>query len=126
MDAAQHDPDRSVRRVASRALRDLGDPASAPCLLDALTHSDDHVLRMHACRGLANAIGPDAIPPLGAALKDPNPWVRDEAALALGRIGDPSAIPLIEAARKGTRNPLLRFTYRLALKRIRENARRRA
>jgi epoxyqueuosine reductase len=49
---------------------------------------------------LGNSGNPDAVPPLAAALDDPEPLVRGHAAWALGRLGGRQARAALEAARR--------------------------
>jgi epoxyqueuosine reductase len=49
---------------------------------------------------LGNSGNPDAVPPLIAALDDPEPLVRGHAAWALGRLGGPRARAALDAARR--------------------------
>jgi len=49
---------------------------------------------------LGNSGNPDAVPPLVAALDDPEPLVRGHAAWALGRLGGRRARAALEAARR--------------------------
>jgi len=59
-------------------------------------------VRRTAARSLGD-IGKAAKPAVGAlgkTLKDADPQVRQAAAYALGRIGDPAAKPFLEAAKK--------------------------
>jgi len=55
-------------------------------------------LLRNAAVALGNTGGPDAVPALAAALRDPEPLVRGHAAWALGRIGGGAAIKALEEA----------------------------
>ncbi|KQX69696.1 HEAT repeat domain-containing protein [Angustibacter sp. Root456] len=119
------DRDPEVRIVAARALGEIGDPASAPALLSAVSGTHTVPMRIVA-RSLAR-LGPGAAPALveamtsaqaparavaaeilglgGAvtavgvlsshALRDPDDDVRIRCARALGRIGVPSALSVL-------------------------------
>ncbi|MFH1141981.1 MAG: tRNA epoxyqueuosine(34) reductase QueG [Chloroflexota bacterium] len=58
-------------------------------------------LKRNACVALGNIADPRAVPALGKALKDGQPLVRGHAGWALGRIGGPDAIRLLEQALEG-------------------------
>ena len=61
----------------------------------------------HSLGDIGKASKP-AVSALGKALKDKDPQVRQAAAYALGRIGDPAAKPLLEAAKKDTNEDVKR------------------
>jgi len=54
---------------------------------------------------LGNSENPEAVPPLAAALDDPEPLVRGHAAWALGRLGGAAARHSLEAARARETDP---------------------
>lgn len=81
------DPDPGVRLAVVGALH--GD-AARPALRDA-----DPAVRAVACAQVGKAS------PLLDALRDPDARVRAAAARALGRIGDPAAVPALEALLEG-------------------------
>jgi len=54
---------------------------------------------------LGNSGNPEAVPPLTAALADPEPLVRAHAAWALGRLGDGRTRAALEAARSAESDP---------------------
>ncbi len=119
------DDDAEVRRRATEALGELKDPRAVQLLVTELEDSD-HQVRQAAFRALARmdwqpasghdrvvaaianreweraaAAGPDALDPLRAALGDAEPFVRLQAARALGVLGDAGAVePLIAAIEK--------------------------
>jgi epoxyqueuosine reductase len=64
---------------------------------------------------LGNSGNPDAVPPLAAALSDPEPLVRGHAGWALGRIGGPAARRALEAARRGESDAEVRAEIAAAL-----------
>lgn len=81
----------AVRDEAIAALRAIGDQASGP-LAEALEHHDWRI-RLRATEALCVVKSQAAIVPLVNLLKrDPDTAVRQEAARALGNIGDPMAV----------------------------------
>lgn len=88
-----------LRRVAVAVLAALRTPVYAPVLRAALASKDDE-LTVEAARGLA-AIGDiGAVNLLLDVLRDRDrpTFVATEVASALGKIGDPRAVPLLESA----------------------------
>ena len=84
-----------VRRYLAEAFGGLGPTAAptVPVLTDMLANDEDGQARFEAALALAQ-IGPassDAIPALANAFNDENRYVRDNAVLALKRIGTPEA-----------------------------------
>jgi hypothetical protein len=61
-----------------------------------LANSDDYRLRLGAALTLGNSGDFKARKPLEAALTDPHPSVRQAAASALAKLGDPLAVPALE------------------------------
>jgi HEAT repeat protein len=125
------DPSSVVRVVATHRLAHAGDPAAQPILREAAASPDayqrwkaasglddvallDHLLadvdidvRREAARrlGVVGKAGSasEAVTALTRAVRDDNSFVRRWAAGALGKIGDPSAIPALrEVARDPT------------------------
>ncbi len=115
------DNNSNVRRFATEALGEIGDPRAIEPLVTALQDEDSEVRgaaaealdklgwkpeskEMEAIYLIAKQewercveIGAPAVEPLIAALKDKNELVRKAAAEALGKIGDPQAVePLID------------------------------
>src|SRR5436190_9483815 len=91
-------PERSfeVRGRAVMALGTLGGAGDPAALADVREHGDEPVLRYLATRELAAltpAAGVDPRPALRGALADPDPRVRETAALALGQHGDKDSAP---------------------------------
>jgi len=92
---AQPPASNELRLAAIEALGSIGGPHSLPALEQALTDGDVRIRRASA-RSLA-IMGPQArtsIPALSEALKQGN----EDAAQALGKIGDPSAVPALTEA----------------------------
>ncbi len=97
--AALHSSDGDVRRAAARSLGQLG-KAAFPALGQAKALEDpDPEARRLVIEALA-WMGPQAVNPLIAALKDKSAEVRRAAARALGNLGADahSALPALEAA----------------------------
>ncbi len=84
---ATRDEQEDVRFWAVEALRKLGPQArpAVPALLVVLT--DDTRRVQLAARSALEAVGPAAAPALLPALRSPDPWVRANAAEALGGMG---------------------------------------
>jgi HEAT repeat protein len=89
---ALEDADARTAAGAAQALANLG-PAAAGAASDLMhaLHGSSQVLCRLASKALS-AIGPAAVPLLCEGLNDPDPFVRREAALALGWIGAASAV----------------------------------
>lgn len=94
------DKDVDARRTALQRLSLLADQRAMRFLVGALAHRDA-VISMAAEDALVGK-GTMAVETLVGALVDPGPSVREAAARALGRIGDPSAVgPLAGALGDG-------------------------
>lgn len=96
--ASLHDPNRSVREVATRSIGRLADPAATGPLLSLLATNDrpvpEHLVRMALFR-----LGRPAIPALIGELGRRSPAVRCCAADVLGHLGAIEAImPLADLA----------------------------
>jgi HEAT repeat protein len=68
--------------------------------------------RLDAARQLGTSKDPAAIGPLGAALNDEHPGVRQEVILALGRLDDSAAVPFLVAALNDTEPEIRAATIR--------------
>jgi HEAT repeat protein len=91
--------DGSIKFAAATWLGRVGQ-AAIPSLLEALK-LDDASVRSYACTALGNMgrTAAPAVPDLIAAVEmDPIAGTRGAAADALGRIGDPSALPVLHSA----------------------------
>src|SRR6266581_125638 len=105
------DTSKLVRVAATIALTQIGEPTVAP-LIEGLKDENFQV-RLHSVQALGGITSDyptgrswlrdsRPVPPLIALLKDKDRAVREDAAIALGMIGDPSAVPaLIEAMQDG-------------------------
>lgn len=70
--------------------------------VSAMAHASDPVIRRLALAVLEEAVSPAAVSVLLSSLQDPDEEVRGRAASALGRLGDPVAIPeLVEGLMRG-------------------------
>ena len=105
--------------------REAGDPAAADALMPhlppllaldaagfrarfrktAVTRAKRRGLLRNVAVALGNSDNPDAVPPLTAALTDPEPLVRGHAAWALGRLGGPAARRALDSARRTETDP---------------------
>jgi HEAT repeat protein len=86
----KQDPNADVRASAAVALGRTGDVRAVEHLIDAFKDNERSV-DVKAETAVVT-IGQDAVENLMAALKDSEPWVRNHAAAALGKINDPRAI----------------------------------
>lgn len=145
--AALRDPDPEVRSSAAQALGWRGNVAAVPSLVPALSDrswqvvesavaalgavgvsaadqllallgrpAQDVTVSYQIARGLA-AMGRSVVPKLTAALTDPSPSVQTWSAVALGEIGDPSAVPALERLRD-TAGPKVRWVAQEQLRRL--------
>ena len=89
IDALKYD-DTFVRRMAAKALGDIGDERAVTSLVAALT-DDDLSVRGAAAEALDHVGDLRAVEPLIEALSDDEWHVRAQAAQALGRLGDDRA-----------------------------------
>jgi hypothetical protein len=77
-----------------RALGQLGDPASLPHLRELLRRSIQ--VKTQAVVAIGQLATSDAVDTLMPLLEDPSAIIRYHAAMGLGNIGDPRAIPALE------------------------------
>src|SRR5438309_4328353 len=94
-DTAARAANRTNFRIAE-ALGNIGDARAGPALLRLARSSDDNV-RVAAVEALGNVKAKDAVPELSHIVDDPTapPLLIKRAMVALGDIGDPSAIPAL-------------------------------
>lgn len=124
---ALKDPDRDVREYVVRALGQKGDPAAAPALLEVLSYDPDFNFRGYAADALGKIKDRAAVAALAEATRDEVSQVRgyafdalsaiggaeavaalgkalrtgdERAAMALGKLKDPAAVPALIAALK--------------------------
>jgi HEAT repeat protein len=93
--ACCHDSDEAVRRAALGFLPTI-DPGRALSILGEALLCETPVLRAAAASTLGQMENPRTFPYLLAALEDPDAWVREHAAQALGRLGMPEAAGALE------------------------------
>jgi len=94
-DAATRDANRTNALVAE-ALGNVGDPRAGPALL-RLARATDQDVRLAAVEALGNLKSKEAVPELAHVVDDPAapPVLIKRSIDALGRIGDPAAIPAL-------------------------------
>lgn len=90
------DPDPRVRRAVVLVLIGRRDVRALPAIVEVLAKGERHQ-RWEAVGDLANLRPPDVRDRLLALLKDPDDWVRSEAASRLGDIGDRRDAPALIA-----------------------------
>jgi epoxyqueuosine reductase len=76
----------------------------------------------NVCVAMGNWGSPEAVAPLGAALADPEPLVREHAAWALGRVGGIAAQAALRARQESEGDPAVRAELADALRRLRSVA----
>jgi HEAT repeat protein len=105
---------KAVREEAAAGLAAIGDPA-IPSLVNALRH-EEWLIRLHAVEALGKTRSPQAVEPLLAILfNDQDSAVREDAARALGDIGDSRSVEYLCML---LRDPALRTVAVEALGRI--------
>jgi HEAT repeat protein len=115
-----------VRGAAAIALGEIGDEAAVTALLQTLTggkkkrSSEDEFVLRAAAKSLGQIRSRAAVPVLIATLENSTnaPDTRREAATALGLIGDPSAMPALQAAFTAGEDPYLAAAARVAMRTI--------
>jgi HEAT repeat protein len=97
-DTATRAANRTNARIAE-ALGEIGDPRAGPALL-RLARSKDDSVRLEAVQALGAVKSKQAVPELSLLVDDPSapPLLVKKAVVALGQIGDPSAIPALQHA----------------------------
>jgi HEAT repeat protein len=119
--------DESVQQLKSEdlivrlhATKALGDTRDARAVEPLIANLKDEKCGSTSANALAK-IGKPAVEPLVVALKDNNPIVRRNAAVALGKIKDASAVnPLITALKD--ENPIVRRNAAMALGEIKDTS----
>lgn len=88
--------DKFVRRKASEALGELGEPSAVEPLIQEMKDDDDDI-RCEAIKSLGKIKDSSVVEPLIKALKDNNPWNREVAMESLGNTKDERAVkPLMQ------------------------------
>jgi hypothetical protein len=96
------DDDPVIRRIAAIGLGKIRTPEAREALIAALS-DEDSLVRRRAIQGLGKTWRDQAVEPLSAVLiEDPEPNVRRQAALRLGRIFSEDAYRSLDAARLDT------------------------
>src|SRR4030043_937832 len=114
----QMNQDNTVTRL--HAIKALGEAKDASAVDPLIAGLKDEKCGIMAANALAK-IGQPSVAPLFAALKDGSPIARRNAAVALGKIKDSSAVkPLIAAL--NDENPIVRRDAAKALGEIRDNS----
>jgi HEAT repeat protein len=94
-----------ARGQAAVALGDIGDPAAAKPLIEALDTKSNDRDTLDANRYIADALGQlrskDAVPALKELVTSPDGYMQVAAVDALGRIGDPAAVGELVAVATG-------------------------
>ena len=90
------DPNKWVRREASTALGNMGDPAVDPLIITL--KDEDWRVRGGAAWALGKIANKKAVEPLIEAMNDDSGFVRGGAAWALGNIGDERSIEPLKIA----------------------------
>jgi twitching motility protein PilT len=88
------DDDWWVRESVVKSLTRLKDPDVYPAAVELLRHSDP-ALRRYAIDILVNLENNQAVESLLMLLKDADWWVRERAAIALGKLGSKDVIPML-------------------------------
>lgn len=123
------DKKTSVRAAAAIALGQIGDAGAVPGLSQAVEgnggkkksrDAEDEFVVRSAVRSLGQIASRTAVSVLIAALQNEVNSIdtRREAATALGRIGDPSALPALQTAYQANADPYLSEAARLAILQI--------
>jgi HEAT repeat protein len=94
--ACCHDDDETVRAAALDHVPFFDDPRVLDTLETAF-ETDTSRVRAAVAHALASLDAADARPLLHRAIADPDPWVRYFAVRTLGRHGDSSTLPALEA-----------------------------
>ncbi len=110
------DPNAQVREAACASLIYLGTPA-CPSVIPMLSNPKQHTRELAALvmRWVSDEHG---VPALLAALGDESATVRNQAARALGRLRDKTAIPSLEALRRTDPNNRIRQTAEISLRKL--------
>lgn len=118
LEAFLADPDGLVRSGATESLGMLGYKRARPAIERVLHHDEEWAVRASAAEALGELGDSDALGALTSALDDYFGPVRGFAALAIGLIGNHSALPVVRARLDmdddpGTRGELLVAALRL-------------
>lgn len=95
---AAAEADLAARMRAVELLAAFKTPVVLGRLRSLITDDVHEFVRRLALVGYVEAVGKAALPEMLMALKDNEGWVREDAAIYLGRFGDASVIPALRAA----------------------------
>jgi HEAT repeat protein len=112
--------DTPIALRAATALGAVTDPAAGAELLAIVQSASPTLVRANAARALATSGGPEQVQGLAAAAGDNRQplRLRQEAALALGHIGEASALPALIAILEHDPNEQLRISAVQALAKL--------
>lgn len=113
-------PNAEIRAYAAEQLGFLGEKY-LPYLVESLPKEKDYVVRMRTIEQLGNYAFLPAAAAIRKCIEDPNPYVRQAACVALGKIKDREAIPQI-AKRLKDDNILVRSAAKESLGLLGERA----
>ncbi len=116
---ALSEPDAAVRGNIAEALAKIGGAAELSALSQLLQHDQDEGVRARTAFALGEAGVGAAVDPLISALGDHSASVRERAAEALGKIGDPRARPALEKAARNDPDSAVRAGAAAALEKLR-------
>ena len=111
-------PDREVRLKASYELVLIGGPAVEPLIARVVTGSDS--LHYISAQVLGRIGDKRAIPFLQKLAKEPNAFVRREAILSLGKMGNPAMGPFLQVALVGDKAAEVRSAAAQSLGNLRD------
>lgn len=92
------DPESHIRTATLHALAAHGAEAAVVQAAQRILATEERWPRVQALQALGTLGTEAGVAPAVAALEDPYPWARREAAVTLLRIGSPQAIPALERA----------------------------
>lgn len=119
--ASLQDDDYRIRVNAAKVLGEIGDPQAVVPLCAAMK---DEIWRVRVnARWALEKIGQPAVGALIPLLNSGEPGLREAAAMALGRIKDPRAIPVLQTAFKEDKNNLVRARAARALEELQDRDR---
>lgn len=117
--------EEDVREEAAERLGQLGDPRAVPPLIQALRDSEDDVVEK-AAESLGQLGDADAVEPLMDAFNSHQmDWgIRVKTAKAMEMIGDPRALPTLQAALADEQNPFVMSHLRRAIRSLEDRQQR--
>jgi HEAT repeat protein len=118
-EALSSESDAAVRGNIAEALAKIGGATELPALSRLLQHDQDDGVRARTAFALGDAGIGAAVDPLILALGDRSASVRERAAEALGKIGDPRARPALEKSGRNDPDSAVRASAAAALGKLR-------